>query len=160
MWAWIRRAFGTEESVLSVLDADFGAISFDENPERAGVGIWQMHEKWELPDARARLRCNSIPGTKDGPYEQSRGFLLEKKAAVESLWDLCGGVLSDVRKEWYPEKADRPLKELFILSSLGLEEPILDPPKWSVGFEGTASPWLYVEVSFEGATVLGHSCDT
>lgn len=123
------------------------------------MGIWQMHDTWELPEAHAKVGCNSIPGTKDGPYPEAREFLLRKRALLSELWEPCRAILEQERTRWFPQRSGEPLHDCFVLTSLGLDEPITDPPNWSVGFESLGSRWIYVEIEFKGDEVVGHVCD-
>jgi hypothetical protein len=160
MGNWLQRLFGARSKVLTLEDHDFGHISFDEHPQGSGVGIWQMHDDWELPNASAKLGCNSIPGGREGPYPEARAFLLAKKSRAAELWGICEDVLQEIRDKRFPSRKGEPLRQVFVMTSLGLDEPITDPACWSVGFESQDPHWVYVEVALRGDEVTGHVCDT
>jgi hypothetical protein len=141
-------------------DDDFGRISFVPDTDDSQIGIWQMHDDWDHPNEFARVGCCSIPGTPDGPDSEARRFLLGKRKELAALWTLCADVLEGERTRWPPLRAKGPLTGSFVLTSIGLDEPITDPPTWSVGFESKGKFWVYVEVHLTGDKITSHSCDT
>jgi hypothetical protein len=119
-----------------------------------------MHDPWDHPAEYAKVACSSVPGTVNGPDPEARRFLLTKRANLGALWSLCAAELEKARTRWLRLPAAIPLTKCFVLASLGLDEPIADPPVWSVGFESVGSFWLYVEVTLAGDVVTGSTCDT
>jgi hypothetical protein len=160
MWKWLGRLFGAQEPVVPVADPDFGEISFFPSAPEGRVGIWQMHDAWDHRAEFAKVLCSSIPGTMEGPYPEARDFLLRKKGEIPGLWTLCAAELERARSRWPRLPGNVPLTECFVLTSLSLDEPMTQPPAWSVGFESLGSFWVHVDVQLVGDQVTGHSCDT
>ena len=160
MLKWLAKLVRPHSPALTMTDPDFGKISFLPNSRSAATGIWQMHSDWAHPREFARVGCSSIPGTTVGPYPEARAFLLRKRRELPALWALCSPVLDQVRARWPKLPKGVPLKACFVLTSLGLDEPIAEPPSWSVGFESSGDFWVYVEVEILGDRVIGHVCDT
>jgi hypothetical protein len=159
MFGWLLGRGRSKRKPGVLIDPDFGRISFDADGRGAPRGIWQMHDDWPSARPSEKLSCNSIPGTVDGPDPEARGFLLAKKGATADLWIRCAPTLEEVRERWPRLEKSGPLESTFCLSSVGLDEPITDPPRWSVGFESYGF-WVYVEISFVGEKVVGYVCDT
>ncbi len=142
------------------VDDDFGRISFVPRTDDPRIGIWQMHDDWNHPSEFAKVGCCSIPGSSEGPDPEARRFLLGKRKELAALWTLCAAALEEERTRWSQLRCSDPLTASFLLTSIGLDEPIADPPTWSVGFESRGSFWVYVEVYLTGDKVMGHVCDT
>jgi hypothetical protein len=108
----------------------------------------------------SEVSCNSIPGSKLGPSQEARQFLLEKRNQIGAVWGLCATELQNVRAEWPKLPQEGPLSNHFKLTALGLDEPISSPPGWSVCFESVGGFWVYIEFQLEGNRITGHHCDT
>lgn len=143
--------------VLLMDHPSFGRIAFF--PGRDSAGIWQMHDPWPSTTPGERLSCGSIPGTADGPFAEAERFLLQKREDTEQVWQLCAGALEDARKRWRTQPSEGPLREAFVLTSLGLEAPITHPPTWEVGFEDRDGR-IVVWVTFVGDRQASVVCDT
>lgn len=158
VWSFLRRLFASSRNP-AIDDPDFGSIEFYAPKERGPCGIWQMQGDWDIPSAFARVSCSSIPGDSRGPFAVARAFLLSKRDALLDVWDKASPALEEIRAQWRPDTAGRPLKEVFVLTSLALEEPITDPPVWEVSFEPRDGAWIFASVCFEGDAVIATSCD-
>jgi hypothetical protein len=141
-------------------DPDFGYISFFESNSNPAVGIWQMHENWEMPEDCASVGCSSIPGTIGGPDPNARAFLLSKKASLQVVWNLVADRLEMIRCKWRPDTGQQDLRQVFRLTSLSLDEPITDPPNWEVAFEPVDGKWIFARIQLSGDNITGHGVDT
>jgi hypothetical protein len=160
MLTFIKKLFSKPSPVLAMQDPDFGRITFFANEADESKGIWQMDVDWKLPNAFAEVGCSSIPGTPSGPYLEARLFLLGKRDSLLEVWGQVAEHLEKVRAKWRQDTGTRPLKEVFYLSSLGLDEPITNPPSWDVSFEPREGFWVFATFQFQGNVIVGTTCDT
>jgi hypothetical protein len=156
---WMKRLF-SRGYPPTIIDPDFGKISFESESDDHSRGYWQMHDDWDLGEGAHEVGCNSIPGNGTGPSEAARRFLLAKKASIEEIWRLCTPTLEEERRRWKGIPTEGALRAVYRLSSIGLDEPITATPTWSAGFETTGDFWCYMECQIEGNRVLGHHTDT
>ncbi len=155
---WLSSLFGIrrEPPVLTVLDPDFGKISFDGED----TGIWQTHDDIEDAVHRARYGFASIPGDRSGPSPGARAFLLEKKKELSELWRSCAPALAAECERWSASGLKGPVEEQFVLTSISIDEDYESSGAYQVGFESTGKFWVHVEVTVKDGKVASHTCDT
>jgi hypothetical protein len=160
MLRFLKKLFSASAPVPQLHDPDFGSIAFFPSHRDGSTGIWQMDDKWDLPHAFANVGCSSIPGNMAGPYPEARAFLLAKRNSLLAVWEQVVPHLEKIRAEWRPESRNRPLKDVFYLSSLAMDEPITDPPGWEVSFQPRDGRWIFASIQLTGDMVTGTTCDT
>lgn len=159
MMSFLRKLFSTPR-LQAMNDPDFGRIGFFPSKVGGARGIWQTIDDGNVLSESARLGFCSIPGDLSGPFAEARAFLLGKRDLLKEVWEQAAPALEGIRAHWRPDTAGRPLREVFVLTSLGMEDPIADPPVWEVSFEPRDGAWIFASVCFEGAAVIATSCDT
>jgi hypothetical protein len=155
---WLSSLFGIKSSpsVPTLIDPDFGKISFDGEQ----TGIWQMHDDIEDVEHHARYGFSAIPGDRSGPYPKSRAFLLQKKKELAELWRICTPALEQECERWRAKGLKKPVEEQFVLSSISIDEDYESSGEYEVGFESEGKFWVYVAVTVKGGKIVSHTCDT
>jgi hypothetical protein len=159
----IKKFFGSSKraAVVALDDADFGRLTFFEDPSGTSTGIWQTHDRLDLPEAFAKVGSSSIPGTAAGPFPESRAFLLEKRASLLALWEQASPYLEEMRQKWRADTGARDLQEVFVLSDVALHKQITgSAPNWEVSFETREGLWICAHLQFKGSVFVDASCDT
>ena len=160
MFDIFKKLIAKKPGVISLNDPDFGYITFDPSDSDPTIGIWQMEEDWEIPEDFAKVGCGSIPGTSRGPDDNARAFLLAKNRSLKSVWDLVFVRLEAIRRQWRPDTEQQDLRQVFRLTSLSLDEPMIDPPNWEVSFEPVGGKWIYASIRLCGDVITGDTIDT
>ncbi len=160
MFNIFKKLIPKKPEVLSLNDPDFGHITFYESDSNPAIGIWQMHDDWEIPKDFASVCCSSIPGTTSGPDDEARAFLLSKKASLQTVWSLVADRLEVIRGKWRPDTGQQDLRQVFRLTSLSLDEPMTDPPNWEVSFEPVDGQWIFASIQLSGDNITGETVDT
>ena len=142
-----------------IIDKDFGMISYEPPNKHYDEGYWQMYNSWTLPAYNADVSCSAIPGDLNGPFEESRYFLLSKKDTLNTLWELCNKELHLIKQDWYPNDKDQNIQDIYYLSSFGMGK--LNTNNWDVSFEAKENyRWTFVTFEFKNNTIINNIIDT
>ena len=155
---WLTSLLGItpSASVPTLIDPDFGKISFDGEQ----TGIWQTHDDIEDVAHHAEYGFSAIPGDRSGPYPKSRAFLLQKKKELAELWRICTPALEHECVRWSMKGLRKPVEQQFVLSSISIDEDYESSGAYEVGFESKGDFWVYVAVTVKDGKVQSHVCDT
>jgi len=140
-------------------DEDFGFISYEPPNKNWDEGYWQMFNDWGCSESNAKIGCSTIPGDKNGPFKESRHFLLSKKENLNDLWQLCNKSLNKIKQEWYPGDTDKSIQDIYYLSSLGMGKSNTDD--WNISFETKEDyRWSFVTFTIRNNIISDYTIDT
>jgi hypothetical protein len=158
MLTFLKSFFRKPAPIVRIEDCDFGWIQFVPGATPNSRGHWQSEGEWTVPGQEQGIGCPDIPGDATGPSDESRAFLLGKRADLETIWRLSEPHIRELLSGW-PSLSDLDPRRDFHISSLAKDGD--GASGWEVCFEtNKGRKWIYFCLQIEGDEVVSNTIDT
>ena len=118
-------------------------------PNAPAESYWEG--EWKFPRTGTTVSIAiAIAGSEDGPFPETREFLLGVPPRFDQIIQTLRPRLADLFRAWLDQELPADIFKVVKLAGLSVDDPRIRPIHWDISFEAIGDKWLGIVIPFSG----------